>query len=363
MDTGTTTGRTLAEETTRRWLERHLDLPSVLAVVDDGDGPGHPEAVWRTAADMGWLGMLVPEEHGGLGMPLADAVPVLRALGGGVTPGPYLSTILAAEAIGLGGGTPASRLLPEIVAGRLIATVAGTRLDDLPVTVDERGRLDGACGAVAFAALADVMVVPTRRDGAVDLWHVDLRGAGVTVTPSRSVDGTVRVGFVDLEGASAEPLGGAPDTWWRFVHHGAVLTAADELGVAERALEITVEYAKLRRQFGRPIGANQGVKHPLADVYVATTMARKGLFHAAGTLDRRDRDAFVAASVAKAKVNEAAREATAAMIQFHGAIGFTWPHPAHLFFKRAKRQEYEFGDTTWHRERVVDHWIRETSPA
>jgi len=159
---------------------------------------------------------------------------------------------------------------------------------------------------------------------------------------------------------AGERLEGDPDAWRRFVRHGAVLTAADLLGMAGRALEMTVDYAKLREQFGRPIGANQGVKHPLADVYVATTMARKGLFHAADALDRGDRDAFMSASVAKAKCNDAARDATAAMIQFHGAIGFTWPHPAHLFFKRAKRQEYEFGDTSWHRERVAQHWLKET---
>jgi acyl-CoA dehydrogenase len=312
---------------------------------------------------MGWLAMLIPEEHGGLGLSLADAVTVLTVLGGGVVPGPYHATILAAEAIRLAGSTAQrARLLPSIAAGRSVATVAGTRLDNLAITADRRGRLTGACGAVAFAALADVIVVPVLNGDAVDLWQVDPRDGDVTVTPCQSVDATSRVGFVTLAAASGERLDGAPDAWPRFVRHGAVLTAADLLGMAERALALTVEYVRLREQFGRPIGANQGVKHPLVDVYVANTMARKGLFHAADALGREDRDAFVAASVAKAKCNDAARDATAAMIQFHGAIGFTWPHPAHLFFKRAKRQEYEFGDTIWHRERVADHWIKETSP-
>ncbi len=354
--------RVLAEDTARRWLEQHCDLKAVLAVAEDANGAGHPAQVWRAAADMGWLGTLIPEKYGGLGLSLADAVTVLRALGSGVMPGPYLATMLAAEAIRLGGtAAQQARLLPDIAAGRVVATVAGARLDELDITAGSGGKLSGACGAVAYASLAQILVVPVRNGAATNLWLVDAKGPGVTVAPCQSVDGTWRVGFVTLHGAPGERLEGDPDAWWRFIRHGAVLTAADQLGLAGRALDITVDYVKLREQFGRPVGANQGVKHPLAEVYVAITMARKGLFHAADALERRERDAFMSASVAKAKCNDAARDATAAMIQFHGAIGFTWPHPAHLFFKRAKRQEYEFGDSTWHRERVADHWLKETA--
>ena len=158
MVAGTVEERTLAEDTARRWLEDNYDLKAVLALAEDAAGNGHPDRVWRAAAEMGWLATLIPEEHGGLGLSLADAVTVLRVLGAGVMPGPYLATILAAEAIRLGGtAAQCARLLPGIAAGATIATVAGARLDDLGITAGA-GALSGAGGAVAYPSLAQAMV-------------------------------------------------------------------------------------------------------------------------------------------------------------------------------------------------------------
>jgi acyl-CoA dehydrogenase len=349
--------RRLAEDTVERWLGANFDLKKVNALVADETGPCHPPEVWRAAKELGWLATRIPEQHGGLGLGLADAAGLVQALGRGVTPGPYLATIIAAEAILLA-GSPAqhARALPAIAAGESIASLAGTDLA-APAVEAQGERLSGECGAVAFAQLAQQLVVPVKEPGGTALWLLEAQDDGVALTPCASIDGTCRTAFVRLSKARGERLENGTAAWPRVAAHGALLVAADLLGLASRALEITIDYVKLRRQFDRPIGANQGVKHPLADVYVALSMGRKGLDYAAQRLDADAPDASIAASVAKAKASDAGRDAAAAMIQFHGAIGFTAPHPAHLFFKRAKRQEYEFGDSAYHRERVADHWI------
>jgi len=352
---------TLATDTVERWLQDNYDLLKVNALVARDDNDGNPPEVWKAARELGWIATLVPEAHGGLGLGLSDAIGLVEALGRGVTPGPYLTQIIAADAIReAGSDEQQARLLPALAAGEAIAAVAGTDLEVLPVKA-KNDRLTGDCGAVAFAHLARTLVVPVGYR----MYVVDAKAPGVTIEPCASIDGTVRYGLVKLKDVPAERLERA--AWPRIAERGAVLVAADLVGLASRALEITVEYVKLRKQFDKPIGANQGVKHPLADVYVATTMARKGLRYAAQKLDdtasavNSTPDASVAAHVAKAKSNDAGREAAVAMIQFHGAIGFTAPHPAHLFFKRAKRQEYEFGSTIYHRDRVANHWIK-TAP-
>jgi acyl-CoA dehydrogenase len=350
------------DSTVRSWLGQHLDLPAIREVVEDEDGDGHPAELWKAASDLGWLAILVPEEHGGLGLGLAEATVVVRALGSGLAPGPYLSTIVAGEAIRrAGSATQLARLLPRLASGETVATFAGAQFstlrdDALPdVRVDRDDRASGRAGIVPFAAVADHLVLPARdADGRTRLWVVDARAPGVQVDPCGSVDGTWRVGFVRFDGAAAERLERSDhDTVRAVLRCGAVLTAADLVGVAERAHELTIGYVKDRHQFGKPIGSFQAVKHPLADIFVHLTMATKGVLYAADAADHEQADAAIMASVAKAKANVVATDAAAAIVQFHGAMGFTWLHPAHLFYKRAKRQEYEFGDTVWHRERIA----------
>jgi acyl-CoA dehydrogenase len=352
----------LAADTAARWLERNFDLKALLKLAEDPNGPGHPLEVWNAARELGWLAGLVPEQHGGLGLPYAESMALFQTLGRGLAPGPWMTSVLAAEAIKVAGSEEQqAKLLPGLASGDAMATVAGSNLQ--PPAVEFRGdRLSGFCGAVPYARISQHLIVPvadTAQRGP-SLRLVDLKAPGVEIAPMGSVDGTWRLDTVRFNNVPSEPLD-QPNAWDRFVARGALLTAADEIGIASRAIEITVDYVKTRKQFDKPIGANQGVKHPIVDAYVATTMARKGLLYAAQLLDQGDPDAAISVSVAKAKANDAAREATAAMIQFHGAMGFTWLHPAHLFFKRAKRQEYEFGDTPHHRERVAQHWLKETS--
>jgi len=234
---------------------------------------------------------------------LAAAV-LARCWGEGCVPGPFLPTLLAAEAIRLGGS----------------------------------------------AAHKTAWLPPVAADGG-RLWLVDPRGAGVTVTVTDALDRSTVLTTVTLDGAPGEELAAPvlPDV----LDRAAVLYANDLAGVARVALTRTVDYDKTREQFGRPVGSFQAIKHALADLHVAVTMAEHAGWYAAHALDAGLPDSKLAVSVAKSKCGDAAREATAAMIQYHGGIGYTWEHDAHLFFKRAKRAEYQYGDPAEHRERIA----------
>jgi acyl-CoA dehydrogenase len=183
------------------------------------------------------------------------------------------------------------------------------------------------------------------------LFLVDPRAAGATVERVDALDRSTRLTTVRLDRAPGARL---PDAVLPEVRdRAAVLYANDLIGIARTALTRTVDYDKTREQFGKPVGSFQAIKHALADLHVATSMAEHAGWYAAHALDAHLPDATLAVSVAKAKASDVARDATAAMIQLHGGIGYTWEHDAHLFFKRAKREEYQYGDAAQHRERIA----------
>jgi alkylation response protein AidB-like acyl-CoA dehydrogenase len=346
----------------------------VRAVVDDPDGDGDPPGLWARTAEQGWPAILVPEEHDGLGLGLLDAAVVVRCLGAGVVPSPLLPTLLGVEAL-VRAGSPEQRKawLPRVAAGEARLSVAlpgaasgsgvAVAADDSP---DGTNRLTGTALHVEYAHLAERLVVAatapaTGSDGGaagVGLWLVDPAADGVTVTRTPVLDGTARPATVVLDGAAGERLAGADGaTVADLVDRGAVLTANDLVGVAREALTRTLDYVKTREQFGRPVGAFQALKHHLADLAVAITMAEHAAWYAAHAVDAGLPDAPFAVSVAKAAASDTAREATAKMIQYHGGIGYTWEHDAHLYFKRAKREEYAYGDATAHRERIATLYV------
>ena len=346
------------DSTVRDYLAERFDLSRVRQVVEDPAGDGHPPVLWTAAAEGGWLAATVPEEHDGLGLGLLDACVVATALGAGLAPGPWRDTVLAAEAVRLAGGDgQRADLLPGLAAGDTVGTVAvagGGVPDPAAVEVREQGgRLSGRASAVPHAHVADVLVVVAGgADGGAALHLVD--PGDVTVTRLDALDGTTRLCDVALDDAPARRLErSSGDAVAALLRAGAVLTAADLAGVARESLRRTVAYVGEREQFGRPVGSFQALQHHLADLHVAVTMAEHAVRYAAHAADAALHDAVLMASVAKAKATDAARDTTAAMIQYHGGIGYTWEHEAHLFFKRAKREEYEFGDAAWHREVVA----------
>jgi alkylation response protein AidB-like acyl-CoA dehydrogenase len=346
----------------REYLADRFDLSAVRAVFEDPAGDGHPRELWEAAGEQGWLAVCVPEEYDGLGLGLVDAQVVARAFGAGTVPGPWQATVLAGEAVRLAGsGDQRARLLGAIAGGETTAAVAlrgegGTfGPAGVRVTVGDDGTLTGSASPVEYGGVADVLVVAaTEASGEVGLYLVAPSSAGVTVTALDSYDATSRLAAVTLSGATGERLAGSSTAVLGAVlDRGAVLTAADLVGIAREALTRTVGYDKDRVQFGQPVGSFQALKHALADLHVGVTMAEHAVLYAAYALDSGADDAPLAVSVAKSKASDVARDVTAAMIQYHGGIGYTWEHGAHFFYKRAKREVYAYGDAPTHRERIA----------
>jgi alkylation response protein AidB-like acyl-CoA dehydrogenase len=332
------------QATVRDFLADRFPLAAVRDLYDDDDANGDPADLWKAVGAQGWTAVLVPEEHDGLGLGLLDAAVLARCWGEGCVPGPLLPTLIAAEAIRLGGSPEQqAELLPRVAAGELKLTLAdGGRVTD---TGD---RLTGTVAAVDFAHVADRIVV--AADGGT-LYLVDPSAGGVTVVPHPTLDRTSRLSTVRLDNAPADRLP-AP-VLPEVLDRAAVLAANDLAGIARVAVNQTVDYLKTRQQFGKPIGSFQALKHAMAELHVAATMAEHAGWYAAHAVDAALPDAALAVSVAKSKASDVARDATAAMIQFHGGIGYTWEHDAHFFFKRAKRLEYQYGDAAAHRERIA----------
>src|SRR4051812_9303713 len=332
------------QSTVREFLADRFPLSSVRALYDAPDDDGDPSELWKAVGEQGWLAVTIDEQYDGLGLGLLDAAVLARCWGEGCAPGPFLPTLVAAEAIRLG-GSPAQKQewLPRVAAGELKLTLAATGR----VTASNDA-LSGTAHFVEYAHVADRIVV--AADGG-SLWLVDPAAAGVTVTRHDALDRSTRLSTVELSGAPAERL--PTQALSDVVDRATVLYANDLAGIARVSLARTIDYDKTREQFGKPVGSFQVIKHTLADLHVATTMAEHAGWYAAHALDVPLPDAGLAVSVAKSKASDTARDVTAAMIQFHGGIGYTWEHDAHLFFKRAKRLEYQYGDSATHRERIA----------
>lgn len=349
-------------DSVREYLADRFDLTAVRGVFEDPRGDGHPRELWKAVGEQGWLAVCVPEDYDGLGLGVLDAQVVARAFGAGVVPGPWLTTVLAGEAVRLAGSDDQqARLLGPVATGDTVATVAvrgeGGRFDASGVRVRAAadGTLTGTASPVEYVGVADTVVVAaTESGGAIGLYLVDPHAAGVTVTGLDSYDGTTRLFAVGLEGVAGERLAGSSaEVLTALLDRGAVLTAADLVGVAREALTRTVSYDIDRVQFGKPVGSFQALKHHLADLHIGVTMAEHAVLYAAFALDSGSGDAPLAVSVAKSKAADVAREVTATMIQYHGGIGYTWEHEAHFFYKRAKREAYAYGSAVEHRDRIA----------
>jgi alkylation response protein AidB-like acyl-CoA dehydrogenase len=338
----------------------------------DADDAWDPD-MWRRLADLGWTSLGIPEDYGGVGTFL-DLVVVLEETGRALLPGPYFATMgLAVPALlEAGSGQQKDSVLRRVASGQARGTVALTepagRWDaegiTLAATRSGHGwRLDGTKLFVADAAVADFMVVAarTRSSGeeGVTLFLVQGRPPGMSVAPLRTMDMTRRWYQVGFEGVSVptDAVLGAPDQGWtplrRALEWGEAALCAEMVGGAQHVLEASVEYAKTRHQFGKPIGIYQAVSHKLADVLLETESAKSATYYAAWAVDADAPDRSLAASMAKAYVSDAYRRAAGTGIQVHGGIGFTWEHDMHLYFKRAKASEMTLGDATYHRELVA----------
>ena len=314
---------------------------AVRAVVDGG---GFDRGLWKAMVDQGWTGVLLGEAEGGLGLGAVEWAVLLEEVGAHVAPAPFLQTTLALQALesaASAGVAEAGEWVGPMLAGDVLGTVAATAVE-----VDERGRLSGRPEPVLFAPSADVVVLPAGDD----LYAVDLREARPAAQPA--MDRTRELAWLDLQDAPALRLGG-PDAVTALVDHGTTGHAAELLGASARMLEVSVQYAKDRVQFGKPIGSFQAVKHRCADMLVDVEGMRSAVYYAAWCLSAGNVDTSLAASTAKTWCSDAGLRVMGSALQVHGGVGFTWEADVHLYLKRAQLDAVSFGDATVHRSRLA----------
>ncbi|HEX4491896.1 MAG TPA: acyl-CoA dehydrogenase [Acidimicrobiia bacterium] len=279
---------------------------------------------WKEMAELGWLGLHLPEEHGGSGFAIPELTVVVEAMGRAIAPGPFVPTVIASAV--LAAAAPAAlqaRRLPGLADGTTVGAVA------LGGAVETRdGRAHGSTGAVIGGGLADVLLVAIGDDVGV----VDLRGDGVDVDVPRNLDATRRAARITLDGASVEMIPGARQV---LVDLARVLFSAEAIGVARECTELAAEYAKVREQFGRPIAMFQAVKHHCANMLVATELATALVWDAARAASTGGDQLSYTAAMAAALAIPAGDLCAQLNLQVHGGIGFTWEHDTHLFIRRA----------------------------
>jgi alkylation response protein AidB-like acyl-CoA dehydrogenase len=347
----------------RRFLEERSPEAEVRRLMETD--AGYDAGVWaQMAGQLGLQGLIVPEEHGGSGFSFLELTVVLEQMGAALLCAPYFSTVVLATGALLHSGDEAAQKehLPAIAAGELIATLAVTEEDgrwDVDAVacraepVDGGWALTGTKSYVLDGHVAGLLLVAARTDAGLSLFAVDGGAAGLERTLLTTLDLTRKLARVELRGVRATLVGeegGAGATLATVLDLAAVGLAAEQVGGAQRCLDMSVAYAKERIQFGRPIGSFQAVKHKCADMLVAVESAKSAAYYAGWCAAELDEDLPVAAAMAKAFCSEASFSAAAETIQVHGGIGFTWEHPAHLYFKRAKSAELLFGDPAHHRE-------------
>ncbi len=334
----------------RDLLTDHCDASGVIARIES-DAP-HDLSLWKSLADgMGLAGLLVPEDRGGQGATHRETAVVLEELGRAVAPVPYLtSAVVATEAL-LACPEPGD-LLAGLASGRRIGALA-VGLHTAPraafATVRlEGGALHGELTGIADAAVADVLLVPADDGG---LYAVE--AGAVTVTPQTSLDLTRPLARIVLDGARGRRLGDAEPAVRRALRAGAGLLASEQLGLAEWSLTETVRHLKDRKQFNRPVGGFQAIKHRLAQVWLETVNLRAAARNAADALSTGE-DADVAVAVAQSYAAPVAVRAAEEALQLHGGIGMTWEHPVHLHLKRAKADSIAYGTAGAHREALAE---------
>jgi alkylation response protein AidB-like acyl-CoA dehydrogenase len=333
----------------------------------------HDGAFWDKLVGLGWPGLMIPENYGGQGGTFLDLTVIAEEAGKALIPGPFFATTMLGAPTLLEGGSEAQKkdLLAKMAAGRMIATVAiaeaAGRFDagGIELKAEKKGSrytLNGEKFFVPDAHVADAIIVAARtgagagEDG-ITLLCVPASEKGVTVTQLKTVDMTRRMCHVKFDNVAASEVIGKADAGWpvlrRTLDVAAASLSAELVGTAQKALDIAVEYAKTRVQFGKPIGSFQAVKHKCVDMMVAVENARSLTYYACWTVDERVPEAVSAVPMAKAYASDMGKNVTSEAIQVHGGIGFTWEHDMHLYHRRALAGEANLGNAPVHREVVA----------
>jgi alkylation response protein AidB-like acyl-CoA dehydrogenase len=365
MDFGLSDEQQQLKASAREFLANECSTAFVRKLMADPDGM--PRDLWNQIAKLGWTGLIVPEEFGGSGLGVLDMAVLLEESGYAAMPGPLMfSVAIATFAITAGGSDDLKRKwLPRLSDGSAIATVAVVESAASIAAADiwTRASRDGAgwtlSGAklfVPYAHVADLIIVAARAGSADELalFAIETAVGGVKTTMLNNLDLTRRASVLEMDCAAATKLEGGSKLFDRVLDIAAVSVAADSLGGTERALEMAVEYSKVREQFGKPIGSFQALKHAAAEIVADLEPARALLWYAAYAQDWLPvAEGSRAAAMAKVRLSDIYSRASDRAVLMHGGIGFTWEHDMHLWFKRARFNESLYGSPVYHRERLA----------
>ena len=342
--------------------------PKAVREVLDGKAP-YDKSLWKGLAEMGFLGITIPEQFGGAGAGHLELCVIAEEMGRALAPVPFSSTVyLAAEALLIAGSdAQKQKWLPKIASGDAIGTLAlfegkGNPSPKAVKVTANGGVLNGVKKPVADGAIADFAVVAARtgssgRESDISLFIVDLKAAGVEVKSLTNIDLTRGQAEITFRNAKAEPLGAAGEGWsviTQVLDRAAVLTAFEQVGGADRALEMGRDYALDRIAFGRPIGSFQAVKHMLADMYVSATLARSNCYYGAWALSTNAGELPEAAAAARISATQAFQHCAKNNIQVHGGMGFTWEFDCHMYYRRANAVALGLGSLSYWEDALID---------
>ena len=353
MQFGLTESQQMLKDNARKFFAGECPSAEMRRLMETATG--YDAALWTKLVEQGYTGIIFPEEVDGVGLGIVELILLMEEAGRALLPGPLFSTVALAGAILNEAAGPAQkkRYLAPICRGEVRATAAvleaSLKWDPAAsAIVPINGKLTGEKIFVPDAASADFILI-TTADG---VHVVEAKAPGVTIQPLVSMDLTRKLYNVKFKDAPAVKLEN-PSRVARALDIATAALAAEMVGGMQRTLEITVEYAKARKQFGKPIGMFQAVQHQCADMYLETESARSAAYYAAWALAENAPDAAAAVSIAKMYASDAARTVGNRGIQVHGGMGFTWENDVHLYYRRAKASETALGDATFHRERLA----------
>jgi alkylation response protein AidB-like acyl-CoA dehydrogenase len=357
MQFGLSESQEILRDSARKFFAGECPMEEVRRLMETDTA--YDEKLWAKLAEQGYTGIIFPEEFGGVGLGKVELVLLMEEAGRALLPGPFFSTVPFAGAVIDAVASPEhkKKYLESICEGKARSTVAileanaSWNLADVRLSA-ANGKLTGEKLFVTDAAVANFILVVVQNG----IYVVDSKAPGMTITPMHGMDLTRKIYAVKFHNAPAEKIGELAKLP-KALNIATAAIVGELVGGMQRTLDVTVEYAKMRKQFGKPIGQYQAVQHQCADMYLETESSRAAAYYAAWTLEENTPESSVAVSIVKAYASDAARNVGNRGIQVHGGMGFTWENDIHLFYKRAKGSETAFGDAIFHRERIAQHAI------
>jgi alkylation response protein AidB-like acyl-CoA dehydrogenase len=353
MEFGLNESQEILRESARKFFAGECPIAEVRRLMETDTA--YDARLWAKLAEQGYTGIIFPEESGGVGLGIVELILLMEEAGRALLPGPFFSTVALAGSVlyALANAEQKNKYLAPICRGEARATVAiletaaSWDLADIQMTA-VNGKLKGEKLFVTDAAVADWIIVVARNG----IFLVDAKAKGLDIAAMRGMDLTRKIYSVQFDDIPAERLGETSGVT-RALDVATAALAAEMVGGMQRTLDLTVEYAKTRKQFGKPIGMFQAVQHQCADMYLETEGSRSAVYYAAWALEQNAPDAAAAASIAKIYASDASRTVGNRGIQVHGGMGFTWENDIHLYYRRAKASETALGDAAFHRERLA----------